>query len=287
MANEQVKFNINVGGSAEANLKKINAQFSKLNAQQSKYGKNAAVSTKSASASFSKMAVSIGSVIAATVALGKAASSTLGKFMDFEKAQAVLSNTFGSNTIATQELDRLEAFAAKTPFQLESLTQSYIKLVNRGFNPTNKELRSLGDLASSTGKDFDQLTEAVLDAQTGEFERLKDFGIKAKKEGDKITFTFKGQKTEVKNTEDAIKSYILALGEMKGVGGSMSAINKTLDGQQSNLQDNFDKTSRIIGEKLAPSYSLIIDYLNKYNEESQILVSRNQETINAVTSTLR
>jgi len=59
----------------------------------------------------------------------------------------------------------------------------------------------LGDLASSTGKSFDQLAEAVLDAQTGEFERLKEFGIKASANGDKVTFSFKEQKTTVENAK--------------------------------------------------------------------------------------
>ena len=34
------------------------------------------------------------------------------------------------------------------------------------------------------GKDLSQMIEAVADATTGEFERLKEFGIKAGKEGD-------------------------------------------------------------------------------------------------------
>jgi hypothetical protein len=32
-----------------------------------------------------------------------------------------------------------------------------------------EQMRQMGDLASSVGKSFDQLTEAILDAQTGEF----------------------------------------------------------------------------------------------------------------------
>ena len=61
------------------------------------------------------------------------------------------------------------------------MTQSYITLANRGIKPTKEEIIKLGDLASSQGKDFNQLAEAMLDAQTGEFERLKEFGIKASK----------------------------------------------------------------------------------------------------------
>ena len=52
---------------------------------------------------------------------------------------------------------------------MEELTESFIKLKNRGFDPTKEELTQIGDLAASQGKSFDQLTEAILDAQTGEF----------------------------------------------------------------------------------------------------------------------
>jgi hypothetical protein len=75
----------------------------------------------------------------------------------------------------------------------------------------------LGDLASSQAKDFDQLVEALLDAQTGEFERLKEFGVKAKVAGDQVAFTFKGQTVEVEKTEQAIKDYVLSLGNAKGI----------------------------------------------------------------------
>lgn len=91
------------------------------------------------------------------------------------------------------------------------MTESYIKLVNRGFKPTREEIISLGDLASSQGKQFDQLTEALLDAQTGEFERLKEFGVKAKVSGDQVAFTFKGVTTTVSKTDDAIRAYVLSL----------------------------------------------------------------------------
>lgn len=60
----------------------------------------------------------------------------------------------------------LKEVSSQTPFELDRLTDSYIKLVNRGFKPTKEEITNLGDLASSLGKDFDMLVEALLDAQT-------------------------------------------------------------------------------------------------------------------------
>ena len=142
----------------------------------------------------------------------------------------------------------LTDIAAKTPFQLSNLTDAYVKLVNQGFKPTRDQIIQLGDLSASVGKDFMQLTEAILDAQTGEFERLKEFGIKAQKEGDKITFTFRGQKTQIDNTAESIRNYVLGLGDLQGVKGSMEAISKTLVGQVSNLQDAVTNMFNQIGQ---------------------------------------
>ena len=102
-------------------------------------------------------------------------------------------------------------------------------------------------LASSVGKGFDQLAESVADATTGEFERLKEFGIKASKEGDKVTFTFKEQATTVDFTTKAIEKYVKGLGDLEGVSGSMAAISETLGGKVSNLGDKWDSLLNTIG----------------------------------------
>ncbi|MGV4413873.1 hypothetical protein [Chryseobacterium sp. T1] len=167
----------------------------------------------------------------------------VGKVVDaraeFEKFDAVLTNTFQSKEIGSGALAMLTDFAAKTPYQLNELTGGFIKLVNRGIYPTMEEMTKMGDLASSQGKSFDQLVEALMDAQTGEFERMKEFGIKASKSGDKVKLTFKGVTKEVANNEQAIKDAVIAYGAMDGVAGSMEVVSKTLGGQISNLEDQW------------------------------------------------
>jgi hypothetical protein len=59
--------------------------------------------------------------------------------------------------------------------------------VNRGIKPTKDELINMSDLASSQGKSLNMYVEAMLDAQTGEYERLKEFGIRAKSVGTHTT----------------------------------------------------------------------------------------------------
>lgn len=167
---------------------------------------------------------------------------------EFQKLEAVLTNTLGSKSQAQQVFAQIKKFASETPFSVLELTQSFVKLANQGIKPNQEQLRKLGDLAASTGKQYDQLTEAIIDAQTGEFERLKEFGIRASKQGDQVVFTFKGVQTQVEFTNEAIVDYIFALGDAEGVSGSMEAISKTLGGQISNLGDTWDDLLNTIGD---------------------------------------
>lgn len=200
---------------------------------------------------------------------------------EFQKFEAVLTNTLGSRSQAQIALRQIQDFAAKTPFSVQELTASFVKLANQGFKPTTEEMRKLGDLASSTGKQFDQLTEAIIDAQTGEFERLKEFGIRASKEGDNVTFTFKGVQTQVEFTSEAIRNYILALGDAEGVSGAMASISATLGGQISNLGDAFNQLLQQWGDSQSgPAKSIVQMLTLMLNDLKEI--TRTEEQLQAL-----
>ncbi|MVM28404.1 hypothetical protein GO755_00055 [Spirosoma sp. HMF4905] len=178
------------------------------------------------------------------LAFGEAIGTVSGKF---EKYQAVLTNALGSRSQAKGSMSMLSDIAGFTPYSMDELTASFVKFVNRGLIPTRQQIINLGDLAASQGKGFDQLTEAVLDAQTGEFERLKEFGVRASKSGDQVTLSFKGITQTVKNSSGAITDAIIGFGKLGGVAGGMAAISETLEGQVSNLGDSFDRLLVAIG----------------------------------------
>ena len=181
---------------------------------------------------------------------------------EFQKLEAVLTNTLGSKTGAKLAFAEITDFAAKTPFSVLELTDSFVKLANQGFKPSIEQMRNLGDLASSTGKTFNQLAEAIIDAQVGEFERLKEFGVRATKEGENVIFTFKGVKTEVDFTAEAIQNYLVGLGDLEGVSGSMAAVSETLGGKINNLGDAYDNLLKTIGGKQTGVLYEAIDGLN-------------------------
>lgn len=183
---------------------------------------------------------------------------------EFAKYEAVLRNTFQSQKKANDAMKMLQQLAADTPSSLQEWTEAYIKLVNRGVKPTNQELVNMGDLAASQGKSVDQLIEAILDAMTGENERLKEFGIKASKSGETTKFSFRGVTTEVRNSEDAIKDYLLSLGRVDGIAGSMAVQMQELEGIQSNLGDTMDAFFNKVGKKLEPFWKSMLKYANGF-----------------------
>jgi len=239
----------------------VKSEVDDLNKQVSKGNNQSTKSTNGLSSAFSNLGKTMGGLFAADMLLnfGKAVISTTA---EFQKMEAVLTTTLGSKSAAQVAMQDIVEFASKTPFQVNELTDSFVKLANRGFKPTLDQMTALGDLASSTGKSFDQLTEAALDAMTGEFERLKEFGIRAKSEGDKVAFTFKGVTTEVQKTDDAIKDYLISLGNVEGVSGSMASISETVGGQISNLEDNFTQLQLAIGSSSSGLISSVLQLSN-------------------------
>ena len=251
-----------------AQLKDFNKAMSELKTEVDGISKSVTksndesiASTKKMSGAFSDVGKTLASVFAVDqlISFGK---QILATTVEFQKMEAVLTTALGSNSAAKAAMDQIVNFASKTPFQVNELTDSFVKLANRGFVPTMEQMRQMGDVASSVGKSFDQLTEAILDAQTGEFERLKEFGIKASAQGDVVQFTFKGITTEVAKSDKAIQEYILSLGNLEGVAGSMEAISKTTGGAISNLEDNITQLFKNIGDSSSGFINWFVKDLN-------------------------
>jgi hypothetical protein len=155
----------------------------------------------------------------------------------YETLRSALETTTGSSAKAASEFERLQRFAASTPFAVAELTEGYIKLAARGITPTDRALTAFGNTASSMGKSLDDMIEAVADAATGEMERLKEFGIVGKLAGDKVQLTFRGVTREVGRNAKDIVEYLTKLGEANFAGG-MERQSQTLAGMFSTLADN-------------------------------------------------
>ncbi|MDB5779967.1 MAG: hypothetical protein JWP93_2332 [Polaromonas sp.] len=185
---------------------------------------------------FSGIATAISAALSA-IAIEGLVSKVIAAQRQFDVLFASLKTMTGGADQASAAWERLVEFAAKTPYSLEQAVQGFTKLKALGLDPSERAMMSYGNTAAAMGKDLMQMIEAVADAATGEFERLKEFGIKAKVEGDNVSLTFQGVTTKIKNNATQITEYLTKIGEVQ-FGGAMSERMKTLDGDISNMEDS-------------------------------------------------
>jgi phage tail tape-measure protein len=179
--------------------------------------------------------------------IGYLAKSLIDVNAEFQTIKSSLKTVTGGTKEAAKAFELIEKFATTTPFDLQQVTQSFIKLKALGLDPSEAALRSYGNTASAMGKSMDQMIEAVADASTGEFERLKEFGIKAAKAKDEVTFTFQGVAKTIKNNSAEIQQYLMDIGNVQ-FGGAMSDQMKNLTPAFSNFDMAIKGIALAIGE---------------------------------------
>ena len=199
-----------------------------------------------------------GGAMAIAAAVGTASAAIVNITSEFEGYEAQLKTALGTTAAAEIALQQISEAAAKTPESVQSLTEAYVRLANTGLQPTIDELLKITDVSISQNKSVMAFSEAIIDAQTFEFERLKEFGILASKAGDKITFSFKGQEKQVAASALAVRDYLIGLGDMDGIAGAAEEKSDTLGGALSNLADSASRLAVSIGEILSPALTSII-----------------------------
>lgn len=146
--------------------------------------KNKAVSAVTSAA---KSMVKLGTATAG-VAATLAVKTGLSEAMDLEGYRLQLETATKDTQKASEIMQYAIDLANKTPFEGGELVEGASKFEAMGM-AAQKWLPLAGDMAAATNKSFDQATEALIDAQNGELERLKEFGItKAKilEQGEKM-----------------------------------------------------------------------------------------------------
>lgn len=216
-----------------------------------------------------RTAGTIGVGIAAALALPLKAAA------DMEAMNISLQTSFqGNQKEAKAAFDAINKFAAKTPYGLEEVMTGFIKLKNMGLDPSEEALTAYGNTASAMGKSLNDMVEAVADAATGEFERLKEFGIKAKSEGDNVTFMFQGVKTTVGKNSKEIEQYLKYVGNVKFAGG-IAAQSKSVNGMISTLKDGVVMAAAKIGTTMLPRLKELINQITPVIDRVSAWVGRN------------
>ena len=179
--------------------------------------------------------------------LGAIADDFIEVNKQFDSLQASLVTVTGSRQEAAALFKDIQEFASTTPYQLAEVTEGFIKMKALGLDASKESIRSYGNTASAMSKSLNQMIEAVADAATGEFERLKEFGIKASSQGEKVKFTFQGVTTTVEKNANDIVSYLQKIGNEK-FGDAMDRQMEGLPGKISNLSDTWDGLIKKLGD---------------------------------------
>lgn len=191
----------------------------------------------------------------------------------FENFAAILETTEGSAEKARKALDWAQKFANLTPYELDGVTEAFVRMRAYGLEPTKGLMQTLGDTASAMDKPLMQAVEAIADAVTGENERLKEFGIKASKSKGLVSFAFtdKEGKQQVKtvkdNNRELIQSTLQTIWNSK-YQGAMDKRSKTWDGMLSNVSGTWTTFLQKIGaagvfDEVKKQLSGFLDLLNQ------------------------
>ena len=143
----------------------------------------------------------------------------------FEQLRIQLKTVTGDVIKAEQAFEGIKDLAIETPFAVENLTTSFIRLKAIGIEPTRDLMIAFGDVAAGLGRDIVDFTRAATGAAFGETEALKTFGIAAKAQGDQIAFTFKGVTTVVEREANAVIGALKKIGQENFAGAAEAQVD--------------------------------------------------------------
>jgi len=218
-----------------AETKQLRKEFDKVNSKLGKTKKQ----TDKLQKGFMQLASGVGIAV-----LAKSVVDTNRKFEDLE---ATLRAVVGGAEAASASFALIRKFTAQTTFQVDEVAQAFITLFQAGVKPSEDALRDFGNFAAGMGKSITQLAQATFNATTGEMEMLKQFGVVARLEGDKIKATFEGQTTVIERSGEAITEFLREIGRERFATAIEERAN-TISGAFSNLADATDEFQVQIGE---------------------------------------
>ena len=207
---------------------------------------------------------------ATAIATGFAVKGIFDATLKMENFRTTLTAYLGSQKAANSEIERLTELANKLPQDLDNITAGFIILQRNGIDSTSASLEAFSKIAAGNSKDFTQLAEAVADALTGEFERLKEFGVKVSKENDKFSIRFADGSTKVVNSAMEVVNAVKEQGEEGGKFADVIAgpMNQAF----SNLRGVLFEVSSAFGEGFAPAIS-------EAAESAKAFIKSNKEMI--------
>lgn len=249
-----------------------------------------ASSTDKASGKSLASAITQGTVMANVFSkLGSAALSAAEGFISsgieynaqIEKYTTGFTNMLGSAEAAQQVMSQIQEDAAKTPFDVESLTKANQYLISAGENASyaRNTIMALGDAVSATGGGNDELNRMAQNLQqianTGKATAvdIKQFAY-AGIDVYGILADYTGKSTaEVQNMTISYDLLTQALQAASEEGGryynSMDTQSQTMNGRVSTLQDNAKQLAGLLTGDLSSGVGVVIGNLNELIVKAQ------------------
>ena len=242
-----------------------------------------ASSTDKASSKSLASAITQGTVMAGIFSkLGSAALSAAEGFISsgieynaqIEKYTTGFTNMLGSAEAAQQVMSQIQEDAAKTPFDVESLTKANQYLISAGENASyaHDTVMALGDAVSATGGGNDELNRMSQNLQqiantgkatTADIKQFAYAGIDVY--GILADYTGKST-TEVQNMTISYDLLTQALQAASEEGGryynSMDTQSQTMNGRVSTLKDNVKQLAGLLTGDLSSGVGVVIGNLN-------------------------
>ena len=240
-------------------------------------------STDKASSKSLAGAIAQGTVMANVFSkLGSAALSAAEGFISsgieynaqIEKYTTGFTNMLGSAEAAQQVMSQIQEDAAKTPFDVASLTQANQYLISAGENASyaRNTIMALGDAVSATGGGNDELNRMSQNLQqiantgkatTADIKQFAYAGIDVYG----ILADYTGKSTaEVQNMTISYDLLTQALQAASEEGGryynSMDTQSQTMNGRVSTLQDNVKQLAGLLTGDLSGGVGVVIGNLN-------------------------
>jgi len=184
----------------------------------------------------------------ATAGAGKTIFDVMiGSNASLEAQMVTFRTMIGDADKAAEAIRRVRKYAAETPFGESELIEGSRRLLRLTGDNVDENMRLLkvaSQLKSiSPSKTLTDAVEALLDAETNEFERMKEFGIKLK-----VNDIKKSKKAGETLGRAALRGVEEQLAKMTGGRDVVAALSQTFTGKVSTLKDNIANTLRIAGE---------------------------------------
>jgi hypothetical protein len=162
----------------------------------------------------------------------------------FERFSTILEVLEGDAERAGRAMSWVQDFARRTPYELDQVVDAFVRLRGAGVD-ASQFLEAVGNAAAARGRSLEDAAEAFNAALMGETERLRAFGIAARREGKRISFEYVVQGQRFRRVVDANNQAMIAstLGAIWNAQypGAMDKLSQTWDGMVSNLADAWSR----------------------------------------------